>query len=88
MFYRAQLEKAGAFSEQYQNRATQEALLLLSKGGHRSFAGGCQRDFISQTDDLHKQISKLYGNNQVCHQTLAAAHLLLMKLISYTSFLH
>ena len=60
------MEKAGLYADQYQGRASQDALLMLSKASHKGFGNGCSMDVISQANALRKQVGKLYCPSQVC----------------------
>ncbi|VUZ54030.1 unnamed protein product [Hymenolepis diminuta] len=60
----AQMEKAGLYADQFQSRAPQEALLLLSKAPHKGFNSSNSLDVINQANALRKQVGQLYCPTQ------------------------
>ncbi|VDM24082.1 unnamed protein product [Hydatigera taeniaeformis] len=78
-----QMDKAGLYADQCQNRTSQEAILTLPKASHKGFGGGCSLDLINQTNALRKQVGQLYCPSQFSspsasthgvHDTSAANH--------------
>ncbi|VDO06086.1 unnamed protein product [Rodentolepis nana] len=71
---RAQIEKAGLYADQFQGRASQEALLLLSKAPHKGFTSSSSLDIISQANALRKQVGQLYCPTQCSSTTAHTSH--------------
>lgn len=59
------MEKAGLYADQFQGRAPQEALLMLSKAPHKGFGSSSSLDVINQANALRKQVGQLYCPAQV-----------------------
>lgn len=53
------------YADQFQSRAPQEALLLLSKAPHKGFNSSNSLDVINQANALRKQVGQLYCPTQV-----------------------